>query len=286
MISKLPDFSGHTLVDSRYTLLNVLGSGTYGTVYKAIDSSSADKPFVAIKCVKKEAPGSRMERYQLREFALHKKVSSHPNVITLNDAIYEGDFIFVILDLCDRDLFTAILQEGHFINRTDRVKATMIQLIDALQYCHKNGVFHRDLKPDNVLLDKDSQVYLADFGLCTNRRISVNFGCGSSIYLSPECIGKETGAHRFSTLHSDIWALGVIFINIITGRNPWSEAVTSDACFKAFLADPNFLRQVLPISESANNIIVGMFEMNPLVRTSLSALREQILTVDTFFAEQ
>ncbi|KAJ7577450.1 kinase-like domain-containing protein [Mycena floridula] len=281
-----PNFTGHTLADGRFTLLNILGSGTYGTVYKAIDAASVEQPFVAIKCLKKQVPGSRQEWAQKREFALHHKVNSHPNIINFYGCIQEGDFIFVILDLCDGDLYAAIKQESYFINRTDRIKSTMIQLIDALQYCHKNSVFHRDLKPDNILFDKAGQVYLADFGLSTNKRVSTNFGCGSRVYLSPECIGKETGSQRFSTLHSDIWALGVILINIITGSHPWAQALTSDPCFNAYLKDPEFLSQVLPISASANLILRGLFEMNPLVRTSLSTLRKQILAVDTFFAAQ
>ncbi|KAJ7598472.1 kinase-like domain-containing protein, partial [Mycena floridula] len=281
-----PDFSGYTLANSRYTLLNVLGSGTYGTVYKALDASSTDKPFVAIKCLAQQEPGSRLERYQHREFALHKKLSSHPNIITFHDKIQEGHFIFVVLDLCDGGDLYETIQKGHFLNRTDNVKAAMVQLIDALQYCHKNSVFHRDLKPDNVLMDNKGQVYLADFGLCTDKRISTNFGCGTSVYLSPEAIVKETGAHRFSTLHSDIWALGVILVNVITGCHPWSQAVTSDAGFNAYIQDRDYLCQVLPISHSANQILRNIFEMNPLVRPSLSKLREQIMAVDTFFAAQ
>ncbi|KAJ7577634.1 kinase-like domain-containing protein [Mycena floridula] len=279
-----PDFSGNTLADGRYILIHVVGAGSYGKVYKAIDTQSLEKPLVAIKCLQKPIPGSHHETFQMREFALHQKVSSHPNVITFHGHIFAGDFIFVVLDLCDGgDLFQAITQKDYFTNNDTRIKSAMVQLIDALDYCHKNNVFHRDLKPENVLFDKDAHLYLADFGLGTDKRISGDFCCGSGFYLSPEGIGAQTGRQRFSTIHSDIWALGVIMTNMLTGRNPWRRALTTDGGFRTFFEDPGYLYKALPISKSAAEILQGMFKINSLARTPLSTLREQIIAADTFF---
>ncbi|KAJ7590965.1 kinase-like domain-containing protein, partial [Mycena floridula] len=232
-----PDFSGHTLDDGRYKLISLIGSGSYGKVYKAIDVTlPQDNQYVAIKCLEQPPPGSRQELFQTREFASHSKVGSHTNIVTFRGFFFAGEFVFVVLDLCDGgDLFTLLEKKPTFFRNSDhRVRNTMVQLIDAVEHCHKLDVFHRDLKPENILIAQDGHLYLADFGLCTNSPVSVDFGCGSSFYMSPECIGKEYKHSRFSTSHADIWALGIILANLLTQRNPWRHAMTTDSCFSAF----------------------------------------------------
>ncbi|KAJ7575630.1 kinase-like domain-containing protein, partial [Mycena floridula] len=230
-----PDFSGQTLQDGRYQVISILGVGAYGKVFKALDTSATNEHFVAIKCVEQPEPGSREDVYQTREFILHKKVSDHPNIITFHGHFREHGFVFVVLDICDAgDLYNALVKKDFFLNKDDLVKSVMIQLIDALQHCHENSVFHRDLKPENVLLDDDGHLYLADFGLCTDNAISEEFGCGTSLYMSPECFGVDTKKKSFETASSDLWALGIILVNIITGLNPWRRAIMADRWFNAF----------------------------------------------------
>ncbi|KAK2466298.1 hypothetical protein APHAL10511_001940 [Amanita phalloides] len=283
----MPDFAGHVIDKGRLKLLDSLGSGAYGKVYRAVDKTApkARAKYYAVKCLCKPKPGSRQDEFQTREIAIHRLVHNHPNIVTLHKVISDDFFVYVVFDLyAGGDLFTAITERAVFKQNDRLIKHTFVQLIDAVHYCHEKSVFHRDIKPENVLVSEDgSHVCLADFGLSTLNRVCAEFGCGSSYYMSPECIGKEITCGRYSTLHSDIWSLGVILTNMISGRNPWRYATTDDECFVAYLHDNDFLRRVLPISEGANNILKKIFNLNPLRRISLPELREEILKLDTFF---
>ncbi|KAI3606050.1 serine threonine protein kinase [Moniliophthora roreri] len=282
----LPDFTGSFLDDDRYELVDCLGSGAYGKVYKAIErtSSSQSPNHFAVKCLLKPEAGSRQEEFQLREIALHKKVSGHPNIVAIHEVLYDDFFLYVILDLCEGgDLFAAITETESFKRDNESIRSVFVQLLDAVQHCHDLGVYHRDLKPENVLLSKDGkQVRIADFGLATDVRTCQEFGCGSSYYMSPECIGKESYRTHYSPRQNDIWSLGVILVNLITARNPWSFAVSTDEHFSRFLYDEDFIQQLLPISDGANRILRRIFDLNPLRRTSISKLRNEVLALETF----
>ncbi|KAF9057670.1 kinase-like domain-containing protein [Panaeolus papilionaceus] len=286
----MPDFTGRVVNHGRLQLLESLGSGAYGKVYRALDTASSDskQKFYAVKCLNRPAPGSHAELLQQREFSLHRRVTGHPNIVGFHGHFSDEFFVYVILDLMSGgDLFAAITEKRIFRDNGPLIKRAFIQLIDAVQYCHDAGVFHRDIKPENVLCSVDgTHVRLADFGLSIQSPVCHDFGCGSSYYMSPECIGREINTGEYSTRHNDVWALGVILTNMITGRNPWRYATSDDDCFSAYLHDNDFLRQVLPISEGVNKILKQVFTINPLRRISLPELRKEVVALDAFFAHE
>jgi serine/threonine protein kinase len=284
--ASMPDFIGHVIDNGRLQLLDSLGSGAFGKVYLAVDRTTlkADIKYYAVKCLCKPKPGSHQDEIQKREIAIQQLVHTHPNIVTLHKVISDNFFTYVILDLMGGDLFNAIAGTNIFNMNDILVKHTFIQIIDAVHYCHKRGVSHRDLKPENILLSEDrTHISLSDFGLSTTDPVASDFGCGSSPYMSPECIGEEIRCGNYSTSHSDIWALGVILSNMISGRNPWRKATTQDESFTAYLHDNNSLQQTLPISDGAITILKRIFTLNPLSRISLPELRDEILKLDTFF---
>ncbi len=99
-----------------------------------------------------------------------------------------------------------------------------------------------------------------------------------------ECIGEDYICRTaYDTRANDIWALGVILLTMITGHNPWNTASWSDPCYVAYRRNPNFLRDMLPISESANYILFAIFRRERDGRVTLPALRHAVRTADTFF---
>ncbi|KAI0336065.1 kinase-like protein [Cubamyces sp. BRFM 1775] len=288
--STMPDFTGCVL-DERYQLLRLLGSGTYGVVYQAVDTHPSADPeslYRAIKIISKVNRKKSELGTVRREIALQTLVAGHPNVVTLQDAFEDDAYFYIILDFYrGGDLFDHICDKRTYVYNDELLRKAFVSLVDALQACHDAKVYHRDLKPENILTNEDgSEVYLADFGLATDRAIVSDFGCGTKIYMSPECVGREFGYKPYCTRFSDIWALGVILINMICGRHPWQKATMEDHCFRRFVHDPNFLLDVLPISEGANDILQRIFALNPLSRIALPDLRQAILELDTFFLQE
>jgi serine/threonine protein kinase len=185
----MPDFTDLTIEDGRLRLLKVIGSGSYGIVYQAIDTTSSkhDPIFYAVKCLQKTALNEAQMASQFHEITLHSKVSGHPNVLTYHRTYEEDSYLFIILDLSHGgDLFDAITKKKAYHRNDYLAKAAILQLIDAVSSCHDAGVFHRDLKPENILCGPNGlDIRLADFGLATDKHTSQDFGCGSLIYMSP-----------------------------------------------------------------------------------------------------
>jgi serine/threonine protein kinase len=220
------------------------------------------------------------------------------------------------MDLAEGDLFTMITEHYLYLGRDALIRHVFCQIVDALEYCHRKGICHRDLKPEskvnsscrgiilNLYLDilyanAGTKVMLSDFGLATNEYISRDLGCGSSYYMSPgkqesptnlqipdsipECYGGVfQRVTSYTTRQNDIWALGIILINLTCGRNPWRQASLKDETFQAFVQDPDFLPSILPVSSDCNEILKRIFTINPQKRITLPELRQSIHAVKRF----
>ncbi|CDO70627.1 hypothetical protein BN946_scf184748.g25 [Trametes cinnabarina] len=285
------DLLNSTINEGQLRLVEILGEGAYGVVFRAIDetsptSSACPEPRqFAVKIMERADSRTRRWRYQQREVAAHLTVADHPNIVSVHDVFECEFFIYIVLEYCvGGDLFNPMLENRVYCRNDALVKSVFVQLLDAVQYCHNHGIYHRDLKPDNILTNEDgSEIKLADFGLSTIAKFSDAFGCGSQNYMSPECIGEDYDFHPYSTEASDIWSLGVILTNLIAGRNPWDYASINDRSFMRYLANPGYLREILPISQEASNVLQAVFTTDPGLRITLNALRERVLAVDTFF---
>ncbi|WVQ75460.1 hypothetical protein IAR50_005085 [Cryptococcus sp. DSM 104548] len=277
------DLVGHSIDNGRLRFIAVLGVGAYGVVYLAFDEFTHE--YLAVKCLLRAGLDERQRHFQRREIALHQLASGHPNIVTLHRVIEEGDFVFVLMDFCDEgDLFGMITEKQRYLGNDALIKNVFLQIISAVQYCHSMGIYHRDLKPENILcLHGGEKVCLADFGLATSEKMSTDFGCGSTFYLSPECQGGLfERLESYSTETTDIWSLGVILVNLTCGRNPWRQACPADETFRAYVHNHDFLRTILPISVETNTILKGLFALEPEDRISLRELKKMVMNVEKF----
>ncbi|KAF8903292.1 kinase-like domain-containing protein, partial [Gymnopilus junonius] len=277
-----------TLIDNNtLELVEVLGTGGYGIVYRAVELFSNSQRSYAVKCLTNTNAHSSLRRQiHIREITLHQIASAHPSVVSLLRVVEDIDHLFIVMEYAtDHDLFTQILHECRYLGDDALIKHVFLQMIDAVQYCHSLGIYHRDLKPENILcFDGGYRVAITDFGLATTDKSSKEFRTGSIYHMSPECQAGDTeNASPYSPMHNDIWSLGIILLNLVTGRNPWKCAMSEDPTYDAYRQDPlQFLPSVLPISEDLNNILVQTLDIDWRGRLSLSELRNAVASLRTF----
>ncbi|GAA5796969.1 hypothetical protein HPULCUR_002347 [Helicostylum pulchrum] len=272
----------YTYIDNQsIQLVSIIGSGSYGVVY--LGRYVYTNRYYAVKCVANTLVTEN-------EITVHSMLSGHANVLSLEKVVKEQDAVFIIMEYATHgDLFSLITSHD-VIGKTKVIRHLFLQILDAVQHCHHNLIAHRDLKPENILLLSNHRVKLADFGLTTSQSISNEFNCGSSFYFSPECQGFSISNTEFKsvryydTISNDIWSLGVILINLVSGRNPWKKANMQDAAFATFVKQPRkFFRTILPgISKSLDRILIRIFCLDPAKRITLFELRSMILSCRSF----
>ena len=155
-----------------------LAHGSYGAIFRVADRDNARQ--LALKVTLKS---SRWEE----ESTLHYFLSNHPNIVTVHENIELGDYASSLLDFCPGgSLHDMIYDRFTYAGDSAGIRSTLLQIIDAVDHCHKNYIYHRDLKPLNVLCNEDgSQIFLTDFGLATRQESSQEHRIGTVPYMSP-----------------------------------------------------------------------------------------------------
>ncbi|XP_029690283.1 cyclin-dependent kinase 16 [Takifugu rubripes] len=195
-----------------YIKLDKLGEGTYATVYKG--RSKLTDNLVALKEIRLEheegAPCTA-----IREVSLLKDLK-HANIVTLHDIIHTQKSLTLVFEYLDKDLKQYLDDCGNLIN-VHNVKLFLFQLLRGLSYCHRRKVLHRDLKPQNLLINERGELKLADFGLARAKSIPTKTYSNEVVtlwYRPPDIL---LGSTDYST-HIDMWGVGCIFYEMVTGR--------------------------------------------------------------------
>ncbi|KAJ7048483.1 kinase-like domain-containing protein [Mycena amicta] len=279
----LPDFAGRLVDDGRIQLLNRLGSGAYGIVYRGYDTNSPPgcPRYYAVKCM------GRPSGYTDREISLHGLCSTHPSVITLHRQFYVDGLLCIVLDIAACDLWT-LIDEGVFLHNSSAIKKGFLQVVDAVQACHDKGIFHCDLKPGNILCSHhDEALLICDFGMAT-QETACSHAAGTTIYMPPEALTLGHQTQSYAPADSDVWACAVILLNMMTASFPWRKATSADASWAAFILEHRrhtYLRQKFPISAGLNDLLVRCFDPSPESRPSLAELRTGIANMPSLFRD-
>lgn len=295
-----------------YHILDILGYGTYGCIYLAKTVSTVPDfvpEYKAIKCLSKRGLSPTQLVIQRQEIDIHLSLSSgmkgqHPHIVDMSSVIETKDSLFLVMEYCSGgDLYDAITSQhaaasdsgvgftapkvvpnGRHLNvQSDySVLDAMEQIISALIHAHQHQVYHRDLKPENILVAGDGSLKLADFGLATKDRVSSDFGCGSSFYMAPEQQPSMT-RRPYLPAKSDVWSLGIIFLNLRFGRNPWKMSrANADSTFAAYVQDPKVLDGMFPeLSTSAKMFLHRVLCVDPNDRADAQEALELLHRIDS-----
>lgn len=256
----------------RYQLFETLGVGATSRVMRGFDPMIG-RP-VAIKIFPSEiAQGEARDRF-LREARVVGQLS-HPNVITLHDMGIEEatQTPYLVMEFIDGVALDRILEKGTL--PLPRACAWMAHAAEALDVAHKRGVIHGDVKPANILVTTDGRVKLTDFGMArvAKREAPESALLGTPAYWCPEQImGRPQDAR------SDIFSLGVVLYEILTGTRPFDADSLQGICNRVLSSTPNSVSQLQPsIPAAFDEIIAGCLAKNPDQRIASAEALAQML---------
>ncbi|KAM3289207.1 CBL-interacting serine/threonine-protein kinase 1 isoform X1 [Capsicum chacoense] len=253
----------------KYEFGRTLGQGNFGKVKyaKHIDSGKS----FAIKILEKHRIHDLRITDQIKREIRTLKVLKHPNVVRLYEVLASKTKIYMVLEYVNGgELFDRIASKGKLSETQGR--KLFQQLIDGVSYCHDKGVFHRDLKLENVLIDGRRNIKITDFGLSALPQHLRDDGllhttCGSPNYVAPEVLSNR----GYDGATSDTWSCGVILYVILTGFLPFDDrnlAVLYHKIFKGDAPIPKWL------SQGAKNLIRRVLDPNPQTRITIAEIKE------------
>eukprot|EP00048_Salpingoeca_helianthica_P007789 m.114900 g.114900 ORF g.114900 m.114900 type:complete len:312 (-) comp14436_c0_seq1:326-1261(-) len=213
---------------AKYNIVEKIGEGTYGTVYKAV--SFETQQLVALKKIKLEAEDEGVPSTAIREISLLKELD-HANIVRLMEVIHSESKLYLVFEYLDQDLKKYMDTQGPL--REPIVKSILLQLFRGVEYCHSHRVLHRDLKPQNLLIDSQGIIKLADFGLARAFGIPVRTYTHEVVtlwYRAPEIL---LGAKQYAC-SVDIWAIGCIFAEMVNKRPLFPGDSEIDELFRIF----------------------------------------------------
>jgi serine/threonine protein kinase len=213
----------------RYQKLEKIGEGTYGVVYKARDRNTGE--VIALKKIRLEADDEGVPSTAIREISLLKELP-HPNIVHLKDVVHTETKLYLIFEYLDHDLKKHMEARGLPLP-PQLVKSYLYQMLSGLTFCHTHRVLHRDLKPQNILIERDGSLRLADFGLARAFGLPIKTYTHEVVtlwYRAPEIL---MGSRQYST-PVDIWSLGCIFAEMAQKRPLFAGDSEIDQLFKIF----------------------------------------------------
>ena len=233
----------------KYQLIKELGKGATSAVHLAFDPFANRK--VAIKVVQREVLGDkehgrRFRKLFLTEASLTGKLS-HPHIVSIYDAVADEEGSYIVMEYVEGGTLEQYTKHDNLLPIGKIIEITF-KCCKALDYAHRHGVIHRDIKPANILLSKDTDIKISDFGaaLTTASETTQVTGIGSPAYMSPEQVQEQQLTHQ-----TDIFSLGVLMYQLLTGSLPFKATNNYSMVFQIINVDPpppSIFRPEIPAS--------------------------------------
>ncbi|XP_017780877.1 PREDICTED: serine/threonine-protein kinase PLK4 [Nicrophorus vespilloides] len=247
-----------------YAVLTLLGRGGFASVYKSRCLKTGIE--VAIKMIdKKLMQDAGMVDRVLQEVEIHSRLK-HPSILELYTAFEDANYVYLVLELCHNGELQQYLKKNTEYNvlTEDEARVVMQQVVEGLQYLHRHNILHRDMSLSNLLLTKDRQIKIADFGLATKlaspeeKHMTM---CGTPNFISPEVASR--GSHG---LEADVWGLGCLLYSLLVGRPPFDSEAVKSTLTRVVMAS---YEMPAHLSSEAKDLIHRLLQKNPKDRIDL-----------------
>ena len=244
---------------SHYRILEELGAGGMGVVYKARDLKLGRD--VALKFLSERLTSQGSQRARFIREAQSASALNHPGICVIYDFHEEHGLSFISMEFIDGDTIKRKLRDGPF----DVVAAIeyLLQIAEALGAAHARGIIHRDIKADNIIINRDGRAKIMDFGLaCLAGQGDLTMEpqiAGTPYYMSPEQIQGKSIDRR-----SDIFSLGIVFYEMITGRLPFAGDYYLAVLYAVIHSQPQPVEDIVPgIDGRIGGVIAKCLKKNP-----------------------
>ena len=239
----MESFVGKTL-GNRYEVSELLGEGGMAVVYKAFDPM--ENRVVAIKILKEEFVANEEFRRRFKNESKAIAILSHPNIVKVYDVFFSDSLQYIVMEYIEGITLKDYIKQQKIVGWKEAVHFTT-QILRALQHAHDKGIVHRDIKPQNIMVLQNGNIKVADFGIARFSRgetttITENGAIGSVHYISPEqARGELTDAQ------ADIYSVGVVLYEMITGRLPFDSESAVSVALMQVQSEPVRPRDINPM---------------------------------------
>ncbi|EPS42726.1 hypothetical protein H072_3311 [Dactylellina haptotyla CBS 200.50] len=238
-----------------YSLGRLIGKGSFGNVYLATHKLTNGSK-VVLKSAQKNDPNLAREIHHHRQLI-------HPHIVRLYEVVVTESLVWMVLEYCPgAELYDYLIKNGRLSNET--AQKIFAQLVGAVAYVHQKNCVHRDLKLENIMLDKHENVKLCDFGFTREyeRLRPLQTFCGTVCYSAPEMVKGE----KYLGQAVDVWSLGVILYALLCGELPFDEDDETSTKLKILNDEPKYPEH---LSEDAVSLIKSLLSKRPISRPTL-----------------
>lgn len=244
-VNQVPHPATGTVINNRFVLEKQLGFGGMGAVYRALDKrkqeADDENPYVAIKLLGEDFKNHPKAFITLQRETKKTQQLAHPNIVTVHDFDRDGGLVYMTMEeLKGQNLEDLLKAHANNYIEPERALAIIRKIAAGLGYAHSKGIVHSDLKPGNIFITEDDNVKILDFGIARvveDSSQGSRFDAGELGALSPRYASVEMINQLPPDPRDDIYALGIIACELLSGSHPYKRELATDAVEKGMKPD-------------------------------------------------
>lgn len=265
------------MINDRYEIIKSIGEGGMANVYLAYDTILDRR--VAIKVLRGDLSNDEKFVRRFQREALSASSLSHPNIVEMYDVGEDNGIYYIVMEYIEGKTLKQLIKKRGALTLSEAIDI-MLQITDGISQAHDSYIIHRDLKPQNIMIKEDGTIKITDFGIAmalnSTQLTQTNSVMGSVHYLPP-----EQASGKGSTIRSDIYSMGILFYEILTGTLPFKGDNAVEIALKQMRDEIPSVRKKNPaIPHSVENVILKATAKNPKNRYSdAKEMHADLLTV-------